>query len=123
MSALVRTRFKRLLVAAERAEQVVDADGGLNARVRDVSACANDAGNPRVFAGAHRYLLNTHPTMCWDHRNISACFSRKYGLFRTCRGREDAPVLLWIFRVFISEVVFLNNTIGDLQKNPIRKEV
>jgi hypothetical protein len=35
----------------------------------------------------------------------------------------DSPVLCWILRAFILGLVFLNNTIGDLQKNPIRKEV
>lgn len=71
-------RFKRLLFAAKRAEQIVDTDGGLNARVRDVSACINGAGNPRVFACAHRSLLNTHPTECWDHRNIYSRYLHNY---------------------------------------------
>lgn len=62
----------RLLFAAKGAEQVVETNRSLNARVRDVSTGVNGAGNPRVFTGAHKFLLKVHPAKCRDHRNIYA---------------------------------------------------
>lgn len=51
-----------LLFAAKRAQQIVDTNRSLNAQVRDVSTGVNGAGNPRVFAGAHRFLLQGSPS-------------------------------------------------------------
>lgn len=39
-------------------EQIVNADCGLDARVRKISARVNSVGDPRVFTCAHRNLLS-----------------------------------------------------------------
>jgi hypothetical protein len=104
-------RFKRLLFAAKRAEQIVDTDGGLNARVRDVSACINGAGNPRVFACAHRYFLNIHPTECWDHRNIYSRYLHNYdfgdyGFAQDFQGELGSSGFVLVFGGFLFLVCY-----------------
>lgn len=98
-------RLNSLIFAAKRAEQIVKADGSLNARVRNVSACVNGAGNPRIFACAHRYLLKlTRQSVgiieIYIHEICIITILAITVLLRTSKGKQVRVVLCWIVGAF-----------------------